>query len=324
MAPTSQEEVRITELEQKVKLLEQGMRQSANLRDMWSKAVAELKATKAELKDKNAALEEEMALRERMEAELRLGQKLDALGQLAQGIAHEINTPIQFIADNTEFLKGAFGSYAALAEHVRSGDGSGEVDWAELDILAEDVLDAIIDSLEGIGHVAAIVRSLKEFSRRGGDEKAPVDVNQALETTVTVAQSQWKDVASIEWDLDARIPKIYAAAAELNQVFLNLLLNAAEAVAGGVEPGVITIATAPADNGVAVRFTDNGRGIPDSMIDEIFDPFFTTKDVVAGAGQGLSIAHAIVVDHHGGRITVESEPGKGATFQVWLPINSPE
>jgi len=349
----------IKALRQKVALLEQGMQQAAHVRQLWGKAVKDLKATKAELKTslaqltaaheelahKNASLEqlnkqlqEEMAIRERMEIELRLKQKLESIGQLAAGLAHEINTPIQYIGDNTLYLDTAFHSYLTLFDQLRpliESNGSDSAPLAgvretieneRLADLAEDVPEAIAETLEGVAEVAAIVQSMKEFSHKGSANRGPVDINHALETTVNVARGEWKKAAVINWDLDRRLPTIYAVGAELNQVFLNLLVNAAHAVAekygtGDNPTGAISITTAARDGGVEVQVSDNGTGIADDIIDLIFDPFFTTKDVGEGSGQGLSIARSIVVERHGGSIDVVSEPGAGATFTVWLPIH---
>ena len=348
------------ELRHKVALLEQGMKQATHIREMWTKSARELKAAKTalrqsvdqltaaheELEQKNASLvelnerlQEEMELRERMEAELRLSQKLESIGQLAAGVAHEINTPIQYIGDNTLFLRSAFESYLAMFERLRPlGDDEADLEATRAGIvelmgaedlsgLAEDVPDAIAETLEGIEQVADIVRSMKEFSHRGSQEKAPVNVNRALETTVTVARGEWKRVAEIEWQLTDDLPEIHAVGAELNQVFLNVLVNAAQAVSeaiddGGLSSGLITISTAESRDGVTVKIVDNGAGIPDSIKEQIFDPFFTTKDVGVGSGQGLSIARSIVVDHHEGTIEVTSEPGVGTAFEIWLPAGT--
>lgn len=356
---SSRDEATVRALEQKIALLEQGMKQAAHVRELWGKAVRELKATKVELKksiaeltttqeeleQKNESLEQlniqlkaEIELRERMEVELRLAQKLESIGQLAAGIAHEINTPIQYIGNNTQYLGSAFESYLALFNQLRPlaelatvpGEPiAGAIEIMRdrhLDDLAEDIPEAIAETLEGIEHVAQIVKSMKEFSSNETHEKGPVDINHALETTVNVARSEWKDVAEIEWRLSQDLPEVYAVRVELNQVFLNILINAAQAV--GVanlqrdnQLGVITIATGVDGDGVAVKVTDTGVGIPPEIKDQIFDLFFTTKDVGIGSGQGLSIAHSIIVDHHDGRIEVDSEPGIGATFTVWLPAS---
>lgn len=353
------DEVSIQALQQRITLLEQGIKQAAHIREMWRISADELKATKAELSDSlaqlttaheelrhksddlelvNTKLRDEIALRERMEAELRLAQKLESIGQLAAGIAHEINTPIQYIGDNTLYLSAAFDSFLALFNQLLLladdtvdqatliAEAMETVTTGDLADLAEDVPDAIAETLEGIEQVASIVKSMKEFSHRGSQEKGSVDINHALQTTVTVARGEWKHAAEIEWQLADDLPEICAIGAELNQVFLNLLVNAAHAVAaaygtGGDGPGLIRIATTVERDGVMVRLTDNGIGIPDSVKEHIFDPFFTTKDVGEGSGQGLSVAHSIVVNHHHGMIDAESVPGVGTTLSVWLPLS---
>jgi len=353
------DEASIQILQQRVTLLEQGIKQAAHIREMWRKSADELKATKAELsdslallttahedlRDKSDALElvntklmDEIALRERMEAELRLAQKLESIGHLAAGIAHEINTPIQYISDNTLYLSAAFDSFVTLfnqllpladdtVDHAMLiAEAVETLKTGDLADPAEDVPDAIAETLEGIEQVASIVKSMKEFSHLGSQEKCSVDVNHALETTATVARGEWKHAAEIEWQLAENLPEIYAVAAELNQVFLNLLVNAAHAVAAahgtsGDGPGLIRIATTVEGDGVVVRLTDNGIGIPDDVKEHIFDPFFTTKDVGEGSGQGLSVARSIVVNHHDGMIDAESVPGVGTTLSVWLPLS---
>ena len=227
---SSTDEATIRALQQKVALLEQGMKQAAHVRELWGKAVRELKATKAELKESltgltaahqeleaksislvrlNQQLQEEMALRERMEVELRLAQKLESIGQLAAGIAHEINTPIQYIGDNTRFLSSAFESFLALFERLRplidaNGDGipavAEAIEFADaieiirdqgLADLAEDIPDAIAETLEGIQQVSEIVGCMKEFSHHANTEKSPVDINRSLQTTVTLDVFCW-------------------------------------------------------------------------------------------------------------------------------------
>jgi signal transduction histidine kinase len=352
-------EASIRALQQRITLLEQGMKQAAHIREMWRKSSDELQATKAELSESlaqlttaheelgrktdalelaNTKLKEEIALRERMEAELRLAQKLESIGQLAAGIAHEINTPIQFIGDNTLYLSEAFDSFVALFNQLQpladqATDPSAAIAEAvdmirsgDLADLAAEVPEAITETLDGIEQVATIINSMKEFSHMGSQKKSTVDINHALETTATVARGEWKHIAKIEWQLDEQLPVIDAVAAELNQVFLNLLINAAHAVAAarGASSdglGLIRIATTVENDGIMVRITDNGIGIPDDVKEHIFDPFFTTKDVGEGSGQGLSVARSIVVNHHHGKIDAESVSGVGTTLSVWLPIS---
>lgn len=353
----------VAELEQRIKFLEQGLEQAVRIRQLWSSAVKDLKAARKELQRTvadlaganeelvakgealavvNEQLHTEIETRERVEAELRLSQKLESIGQLAAGVAHEINTPVQYIGDNTLFVQAAFASFQTLLNHLvlavdaaTSPETANLVDSikrvlaeSEFPGLIEEVPDALVETLEGVNQVAEIVRSMKEFSHQGSQEKSPVDINRALQTTVTVARSEWKYVAEVDLDLEGGLPSVYARGAELNQVFLNLLINAAHAVEdvvgdSGTDKGTITFSTRVDGDHVVVSLADSGAGIPDEIRDKIFDPFFTTKDVGKGSGQGLAIARSIVVEHHGGTLSVESRLGSGAKFVIRLPIKPP-
>ncbi len=277
-----------------------------------------------------------------LEAQLSQAQKLESIGQLAAGIAHEINSPIQYVGDNLRFLRDAFTDMARLqraCDQVVRAAQSGTVPpevvqtaaktAAEVDIdyLCEEVPVAVRQSLEGVEQVSRIVRSMKEFSHPGQEEKTFVDLNRALESTVTVARNEYKYVADLEMDLSAELPPVPCLPGEMNQVFLNLLINAAHAIGEVVSPenehrGTIRICTRPVDGGVEVRIGDTGPGIPEKIQNRIFDPFFTTKEVGRGTGQGLAISHAVVVEKHGGSITFETTPGHGTTFIVRLPVDS--
>ena len=278
--------------------------------------------------------------RNRLETDLRNAQKLEAVGRLAAGIAHEINTPIQFIGDNTHFLGDAFASFTqSLGGYRRLQDQAAAHGWdpplvneiAEtekaLDIgyLQDEVPKAIAQSLDGLKHVAALVSAMKQFAHPDQREAAPADVNAALRSTLTVAHNELKQAADVETDL-ADLPPVTCRIGEINQVFLNLLINAGHAIsdankdAGG--KGRIRVCTAPEPNGVLISISDTGCGIPESIRDRIFDPFFTTKEVGRGTGQGLAIARS-VVEQHGGTITFTSEVGTGTTFHVHLPWVSP-
>jgi signal transduction histidine kinase len=194
---------------------------------------------------------------------------------------------------------------------------------AALPYLREELPQAIDESLEGIQRVAKIVRAMKEFSHPGGPEKVSVDVNHSLVTTCTVTRSEWKQHAEMVMDLDAGNPVIQGLPAELHQVFLNLVMNAADAIAERQQhdpgPGVITLSTLRIDHGVEIRVSDNGSGIPKDIQSKIFDPFFTTKGVGKGTGQGLTVCYQVVVTRHGGTIQCQSEPGRGTTFLIRLP-----
>lgn len=270
--------------------------------------------------------------RKLLESQLKQAQKLESIGQLAAGIAHEINTPIQYIGDNTAFLRDVFrGVGDALARYRRAAlspealrDAERFAREADIEFLLEEAPKAITQTLDGVAQVARIVKAMKEFSHPSGEEKSPVDLNRALENVVAVARNEWKYVAEVGLDLAADLPPVDGLAGELNQVFLNLLVNAAHAVreggGGGANTGVIRIRTRQVGDAVEVRIADSGCGIPADIRDRVFDPFFTTKPVGQGTGQGLAIAHAVVVQRHGGSLAFESEVGRGTTFIVRLPV----
>lgn len=279
--------------------------------------------------------------RQIMEIQLRQAQKLEAIGQLAAGIAHEINTPIQYVGSNTQFLEEAFGNIRELvdkfnvllgavknektsAEHIEEVEEFlEEVDW---EYLGEEIPQAISQSQDGLKRVASIVQAMKEFSHPGSKEKESADLNRIIETTVTVARSEWKYVSNIEMNLDSGLPPVPLLIDEMGQVVLNLLVNGAHAIDAklGENPegkkGVISINTNHDGDWAEIRITDSGSGIPKKDRNLIFDPFFTTKTVGKGTGQGLAIAHDVVAQKHGGTLTFETEMGKGSTFIIGLPI----
>jgi PAS domain S-box-containing protein len=279
---------------------------------------------------------EEMSERERMAIELRLAQKLESVGRLAAGLAHEINTPIQYVADSVHFLKAAFADLSALFAAYRDVSANqpealGDETVARLkalesaadyEFLSVEVPRAFERTLEGTQRVAGIVRAMKEFAHPDASEHKPADVNHALQTTLTVARSEYRYAAQIATDFGS-IPEIVCNIGELNQVFLNLIVNSAHAIADSgkdASTGTITIKTTLHAEEVRIRIGDNGCGIPQENIEKIFDPFFTTKEVGRGTGQGLAIARSIVVDKHGGRINVASQIGCGTEFTIALPV----
>jgi two-component system NtrC family sensor kinase len=260
-------------------------------------------------------------------------QKLEALGRLSAGLAHEINTPIQFVGDNTRFLAEAYQQMLELLLVYRGcmGPDSGQLPWeerkrlaeeaeevADIEYLASEVPSAVAQSLEGMERVASLVKAMKAFSYKDTKNRAYADLNEAIKTTVIVARNEVKYVADVVLDL-ADIPEVLCHVGDLNQVFLNLLVNAADAMEGREDRGEIKISTRVEDRTVVIAVADDGAGIPEEIQKTIFEPFFTTKEVGKGTGQGLALAVA-VCEKHGGSIEVDSKIGHGTTFTLRLPI----
>jgi signal transduction histidine kinase len=290
------------------------------------------------LEELNEQLQREMAERARMETELRLAQKLESVGQLAAGIAHEMNTPLQYVGDTVEFLKESFNDLLGVtAAYARCVEALGTVpgheglvaeaaaarEEGDLDYLVESVPKGLDRTSTGLEHVSKIVRALKEFAHPGQKEKAPGDLNRAIENAIIVSRNEYRFVADVETEL-GDLPAVLCDLSELNQVFLNLLINASHAIGDAVDgsdrKGTIRITTRHAGEGVRISIADTGGGIPLAVRERIFDPFFTTKAVGKGTGQGLAIARSIVVERHGGRLTFESEIGQGTVFHIDLPV----
>jgi PAS domain S-box-containing protein len=276
-----------------------------------------------------------------LEQQLRHAQKLEAIGGLAAGMAHEINTPIQFVGDNARFLQDSFHGIADLIDRYeelceeadqgavrpelleRARTAREKADWA---YLRTEVPKALEQMLDGVGRVATIVRAMKEFSHVDQSvEKTAADLNKALESTLVVARNELKFVAEVETHY-GELPLVMCHLGDLNQVFLNLLVNAAHAIGDAVkgtgEKGRIGVRTKQEEEWVEIAISDTGTGVPERIRERIFDPFFTTKEVGKGSGQGLALARAIVMEKHGGTLTFETEMGKGTTFYVRLPVNS--
>jgi signal transduction histidine kinase len=281
----------------------------------------------------------------RLEADLAQAQKLESVGRLAAGVAHEINTPVQFVSDSVHFVREAMddlteivGKYRDLRAATQSPLPDGAVitekakaaeeaeDDADLDYILENAPVALDRARDGLGRVAAIVRSMKEFAHPDRKEMSQSDINQAISSTLVIASNEYKYVAEVETDL-GNVPLVNCYAGEINQVVLNLIVNAAHAIAdvvkGTPDKGKIRVATRLLGEQVEIAISDSGKGIPVDVRSRIFDPFFTTKEVGKGTGQGLAIAHAVIVDKHGGTIHFETEVGRGTTFYIRLPIAGP-
>jgi PAS domain S-box-containing protein len=285
------------------------------------------------------AIKEDITESRLIEAELRQAQKLEAIGHLAAGIAHEINTPTQFVSDNLTFLADSWKPvqellklYQRVIHQTTQADlGPGveaEIKQAEenadLDFLLSEIPRAIEQSLDGSHRVAKIVRAMKEFSHPDSVAKTHADINKAIETTITVARNEWKYVADIETAFDGSLPPVLCHPGDFNQVILNLIVNAAHAIKDKNpegQKGRITVSTKAAGDCVEIAIADSGTGIPETIRSRVFDPFFTTKEVGKGTGQGLALAHNVIVRKHGGKIWFETESGGGTTFFIQLPIS---
>jgi two-component system, NtrC family, sensor kinase len=291
-----------------------------------------------ELYERNQQLQREMQDRERMQAELRVAQKLESVGQLAAGIAHEINTPVQYIGDSVAFLNEVHADLSKFVESCRrvgatlrqrssNDELADEIDAAaqaaDLDYVTQEVPLALKRAQDGVERVTRIVRAMKEFAHPGQREMSFTDVNRSIRNTVVVATNEYKYTADLELAL-TDLPQVRCHAGELNQVLLNLIVNAAHAVAdsrkGTSGRGRIRVGSKTDGPDVVITIADDGCGIPEAIRHRIFDPFFTTKEVGRGTGQGLAIARSIVVDRHRGQLTFQSEVGKGTTFTIRLPI----
>ena len=289
----------------------------------------------SQLKDANTALVHEIEEKERAQKELAQAQKLEAIGQLSAGIAHEINTPTQYVGDNIRFLHESFSELLdVMGPIVGRGDNDPvasieelrqQLESADFEFLMEEIPRAISQSLEGIERVTGIVRALKEFAHPS-KEKAPVDINQAIQSTSTVATNEWKYIANLELDLDNALPAVPCVVSEINQVILNMIVNASHAISDVVgdsgEKGKISISTKQAGDFAEIVVQDSGTGMDPDVAERIFEPFFTTKDVGKGTGQGLAIAHNVIVEKHYGSIDVESEIGVGTAFLIQLPLTA--
>lgn len=276
-------------------------------------------------------------------SQLRQARKLQELGQLAAGIAHEITTPTQYLTDNVRFLEDAFAAlrrvlsaYSSARKQLRK-----EVRWSELiaeleaaeeaaDLayLSAEIPAALAQSAQGLERIATIVKAIREFSHPGSREIVSCDLNHAIENALTISRGEWKDVAVIHLDLDGAIPPVAGDPNELSQVILAMIVNSVHAIAEAksadpVREGRIRISSRLlGESEIAIEIEDNGAGIPPEIIGRIYEPFFTTKAVGRGTGQGLAMARSVLVEKYRGRLEVESSVGQRTCFKIRIPLSS--
>jgi PAS domain S-box-containing protein len=289
-----------------------------------------------------ACIVRDLSETQRLRQERLQASKLEAVGQLAAGIAHEINTPLQFIGDNLAFLGSAFRTVGAVLDaeadalNANHATISAEIrarlralrEDADLEFMLVEAPRAVDAALDGSRQVGRIVRAMKEFSHPGQTQMVLCDLNQVVESTVTISRNVWKYVAELKTELSSELPRVLCHPGEMSQVLLNLIVNATHAIADVVGDGArgrgqIRVSTCMSGRFVELRVTDTGSGIPEAVRARIFDPFFTTKEVGRGTGQGLWLARSTVVERHGGQLTFETQLGAGSSFSVKLPLPRP-
>ncbi|HVK93805.1 MAG TPA: response regulator [Noviherbaspirillum sp.] len=289
-----------------------------------------LRAMQLQLTEQNRELQENNRKLEELQHQLLQSEKMASIGQLAAGVAHEINNPIAFVSSNLGTLRGYIDDLLELIAHYERLEGAlpaktsllDEVrqarDRLEFDYLREDVQNLLHESDDGVQRVRRIVQDLKDFSHAGEAERQIFDLHPGIDSTLNIARNEIRHKAEVKKEY-GDLPPVEGVPAQLNQVFLNLLMNAAQAID---QAGTITIRTGHEKGWAWVEIADTGCGIPPEHMARIFEPFFTTKPIGKGTGLGLSLSYGIVVQH-GGRIDVESKPGEGTSFKIWLPCAMP-
>jgi two-component system NtrC family sensor kinase len=291
---------------------------------------AAVSARTAELEAANKRLAKELAWRDRVETDIRVSQRLEAVGQLAAGIAHEINNPLQYVGDHLEFVTDSTADLLALVDRLDEQVAEqGEVvssahnalEAIDISYMKRELPGALVAIQDGIHRITAIVRAMKELSHPGTRAARVADINRAIASALEISATSYRGIADLEKHL-APLPPVTCFIAELGQVFLNLIVNAAQAMEGQIG-GRLSVRSAVDGDHVVISVSDTGAGIPPDIQQRIFDPFFTTKEVGRGTGQGLAIARAIVVDRHGGSLSFDTVAGEGSTFVIRIPIAGP-
>ena len=268
-------------------------------------------------------------------------QRLEVVGQIAAGLAHEINTPVQYIGDNVRYvsseidkiihvLKG-YQNLGRLIEddailRERLSELRSKEEEHDLDFIVDDIPNALEQTISGVNVIAGIVGSLKALVHPGGREKTEVKVNESIEQAVTLCKGEWKKAAELELELAEDLPEVECYSGELNQVLINLIVNASHAIESSSMDGLgqIKITSFLYKSSVGIMIEDSGSGIPLEIQHRVFDPFFTSKDVGQGTGQGLAFAHASIVERSNGTLFFETAEGHGTTFHIYLPVKEQE
>ncbi len=309
--------------------------EATGLRDDGSKVELELSASFGEVDDESIIIwvVRDISSLKTIKRQSDLNERLAGIGQLAAGIAHEINTPIQFVHENTKFFVDAFKTVDELLKVYECNTVvTAELSQSlaavcprdQLDFYRTEVITALEETLAGTQRIAKIVSAVKEFSHPGTADKSLIDLNKAIESASTVTTNNWKHLAEMTLELAPDIPRLKCFPSQISQVLVNLIVNAADAVQeqnkqAGRSRGTIRLSTGFDDDSIFFSVADSGIGIEKENLEKVFLPFFTTKPVGKGTGQGLSIAHSIVVENHGGRLEVDSRFGHGTVFTVRFP-----
>ncbi len=275
--------------------------------------------------ERTAAQEQVLRLAlQQQQLEEMVAQRLDSVGQLAAGVAHEINTPVQYINDNINFVRESVQELLDRVDKLQAAQQPAMGDDADLLYIKTNLPAALVSSSEGLKRISEIVNSLEEFSRPDQNAKSSCDMNQTVQSTLVVASNNYSHVAELETHF-GELPPVTCYVAEVRQAVHNLIANAVDAISEvfkmtGVK-GRLTVSTYRENDHAIISIADTGAGIPEAIRQKIFDPFFTTKVVGQGIGQGLTIASNIIVRKHGGSVSFQSDPGMGTTFTVRLPID---
>jgi signal transduction histidine kinase len=285
-----------------------------------------VRALQSELKLLAAERDSLREERDRLERALRHSQQLETLGELSSGVAHEMNTPIQYIGDNLQFVESQFNKILEILDSFSRTEKSFQNELKKIDFeyLRREIPLALSQSLEGVQHVSSIIKSMKDFAHPGHDHQVQADLNRSVESVTLLSKNEWKSHCDLIFQLDANLPKIWCFPGLVNQALFNLLSNSLDAIRSRIakkeiKRGEITLKTRVLGDRVELTFSDNGGGIPHKFLTQIFQPFFTTKAPGEGTGQGLALVKTLIEEKHQGKVEVDNL-NEGAQFRFLLPI----